>query len=180
MTKKKDDHIQDEDLKKMIEEAEQEAGKKEASSPIDELTELREQNKALEDKFLRLQAEFMNFKKRSQEELMASRERATDSCAEKFLNILDSLPNLREHLPEEVELRKGLEGFLKMVENYAQELHITQAQIIPKETAFNPEEHEAIGSEEQQGMTDKILEVYQRGYKRGDKVLRTAKVKVGS
>ncbi len=134
----------------------------------------------LEDKLLRLQAEFQNYKKRSSTDMFAARDRAIADTAEKLLGTLDALENVKSHLPEDnSDHKKGLEGFIKLMDAYVSGLAIETLEIVPGETAFDPTFHEAIGSEETEGKSDIILDVYQRGYKRGEMILRTAKVKVG-
>lgn len=137
---------------------------------------------ALLDKYQRLQAEFINYKNRTEAE---KKEFATFANKNMILHLLPSIDSLNkaiQSLPEDLATHTWIEGFhqfAKQFQGFLQNEDVTAMEIIPKETAFDPELHEAIASEPAEGLDGIILENYQDGYLFKGKVLRNAKVKVG-
>ncbi len=126
----------------------------------------------------RLQAEFENYKKRTEREFAAYKEVAMGACISALLPVIDNLELALKNATKEEK-----DGFYKGIELvYAQFLSILHelgVEEIKTEGRFDPRLHEALLAEAHEGSEkNTILEVLQKGYRLKDRVLRTAKVKV--
>ena len=142
---------------------------------------LEEQIAAWHDKYLRLQAEFDNFRKRTLKEKMELVERGCESAWKSILPILDDMERAvaASHKSDDIEaLRQGEELVMKKFESVLQAAGITPIECVDK--PFNEEEQEAVArfaaGDDKRGL---VIDCVQRGYKLGDHVLRYAKVVVG-
>ena len=142
---------------------------------------LEEQIAAWHDKYLRLQAEFDNFRKRTIKEKMELVERGSEGAWKAILPILDDMERAvtASKKSEDIEaLRQGEELVMKKFESVLASAGITAIDCVDK--PFNEEEQEAVArfaaGEEKHGL---VIDCVQRGYKMGDHVLRYAKVVVG-
>ena len=142
---------------------------------------LEEQIAVWRDKYLRLQAEFDNFRKRTIKEKMDLVERGCEGAWKAILPILDDMERAiaASHKSEDIEaLRQGEELVMKKFESVLQTANITAIDCVGK--PFNEEEQEAVArfaaGEDKRGL---VIDCVQRGYKLGEHVLRYAKVVVG-
>lgn len=142
---------------------------------------LEEQIAAWRDKYLRLQAEFDNFRKRTIKEKMELVERGCEGAWKSILPVLDDMERAvaASKKSEDIEaLRQGEELVMKKFESVLQGANITAIDCIDK--PFNEEEQEAVArfaaGDDKRGL---VIDCVQRGYKLGDHVLRYAKVVVG-
>ena len=142
---------------------------------------LEEQIAAWHDKYLRLQAEFDNFRKRTVKEKMELVERGCEGAWKAILPIMDDIERAvaASHKSDDIEaLRQGEELVMKKFESVLQAAGITAIECIDK--PFNEEEQEAVArfaaGEDKRGL---VIDCVQRGYKLGEHVLRYAKVVVG-
>ena len=142
---------------------------------------LEEQIAAWRDKYLRLQAEFDNFRKRTVREKMELVERGCEGAWKAILPILDDMERAvaASRKSDDVEaLRQGEELVMKKFESVLQAAGITPIECVDK--PFNEEEQEAVArfaaGEDKRGL---VIDCVQRGYKLADHVLRYAKVVVG-
>ena len=139
--------------------------------------ELDEQKKAfaeLNDRFLRLAADFENFKRRISKE----REYVVALADERFaIDLLEVVDNFDRALKsDDSHLRGGLEQIRQLISTQLQRHGITPIDSLNK--PFNPVEHEAIAyvpSGEPEGM---VINEVARGYRMNEKVIRHAKVAV--
>lgn len=154
----------------------------EASTEVsEEVAELSEKNQELSDRVLRLQAEVQNLQRRNtknREELQ--RFRSMDLAKD----IIPSIDNLERAMQIEVDteagenLKKGLEMVLNSLLQGLEKNHVTV--IDPKGENFDPNYHEAyttLPAKEGQE-SGQVAEVFEKGYKLHDRVLRSAKVVV--
>jgi molecular chaperone GrpE len=121
----------------------------------------------------RIQAEFDNYKKRSARDVEEKVKAANDKLIYELLNVLDDLDRATAPNIDEDNLRRGLE---QVRTNLLSSLRAYGLREIPAER-FDPQYHEAFGAGE--GEEGSILEVYQKGYCLGPRVIRHTKVKVG-
>ena len=142
---------------------------------------LEEQIAAWRDKYLRLQAEFDNFRKRTLKEKMELVERGCEGAWKAILPILDDMERavVASHKSEDIEaLRQGEELVMKKFESVLQSAGITAIECVG--LPFNEEEQEAVArfaaGQDKHGL---VIDCVQRGYKMGEHVLRYAKVVVG-
>lgn len=134
--------------------------------------------KAQADKYLdmarRLQADFDNFRKRTQRENEEFRKYACSSIVGDLLTVVDDLDRALEHAGDETEFVKGIRGVRT---NMMKVLEANGLKEISAEGRFDPDYHEALCTVD--GDEDGLIaEVFQKGYTLNGKVLRYAKVKV--
>ena len=142
---------------------------------------LEEQIAAWHDKYLRLQAEFDNFRKRTIKEKMELVERGCESAWLAILPVMDDMERAvaASHKSDDIEaLRQGEELVMKKFESVLQAAGITRIECVGQ--PFNEDEQEAVArfaaSEDMRG---KVIDCVQQGYKMGEHILRYAKVVVG-
>lgn len=142
---------------------------------------LEEQIAVWHDKYLRLQAEFDNFRKRTIKEKMELVERGSEGAWKAILPILDDMERAvaASKLSDDIDsLRQGEELVMKKFESVLSAAGIVAIDCVDK--PFNEEEQEAVArfaaGEEKHGI---VIDCVQRGYKMGERVLRYAKVVVG-
>lgn len=142
---------------------------------------MEEQLAAWRDKYLRLQAEFDNFRKRTIKEKMELVERGCEGAWKAILPIMDDMERAvaASRKSDDIEaLRQGEELVMKKFESVLQAAGIVAIECVDK--PFNEEEQEAVArfaaGEDKRGL---VIDCVQRGYKLGEHVLRYAKVVVG-
>ena len=159
---------------------------KKAEAEIAELQKTLEQKEAAlaeeNDKYLRLFAEYDNFRKRSAKEREGI---YTDACFEVLTQILPILDNLERaaqyNVGEDAEspMGKGLEMTLKSFTETLAKLGVTEIEALGK--PFDPNVHNAVMHVEDENFGEnEIVEVFMKGYIKGDKVLRYSMVKVAN
>ena len=141
-------------------------------------SELCEEN----EKYLRLFAEYDNFRKRSAKEREGI---YTDACFEVLTQILPILDNLERaaqfNTGEDAEspMGKGLEMTLKSFTETLAKLGVTEIEALGK--TFDPNVHNAVMHIDDENFGEnEIVEVFMKGYIKGDKVLRYSMVKVAN
>jgi molecular chaperone GrpE len=139
----------------------------------DDLAALRQDFDALNDRHLRLVAEFNNFRRRTEQERLSAWGRAQADVVGKFLDVLDDLSRVAE-----LDLSNGVDlverKFVRMLEDSGVEL------IDPQGERFDPERMEAMmripaDSEEQD---EEVAQVFQKGYALKGTLIRPARVSV--
>jgi molecular chaperone GrpE len=134
-----------------------------------------------EDRFLRLRADFENFRKRSDRERGEMRVTASAALIRDLLPVLDNLERAASHLPENCpeEFQRGLTLILQQLRGVFE-----QAGMRPVETegaAFDPAVHEACAMVPTAALPpNHVVDVIQAGYTMGGKLLRPARVRVSA
>ena len=133
------------------------------------------------DKYLRLQAEFDNFRKRTLREKMALIESGGSDVGKAVLPVLDDMERAiaaSEKSEDISALREGEKLIYNKFVDIMRQKGVVEIEAL--DTEFNPDLHEAgarfAAGEEKSG---KVIDVVQRGYKQGEQVLRYTKVVVG-
>lgn len=134
-----------------------------------------------QDKYLRLQAEFDNFRKRMLREKMELVQSGSAECVKNFLPLMDDLQRALEAIEKSNDLEALREGVKLIAQKFRETLkkqNVKEIEALGLE--LDTDHHEAVArfdaGKEKKG---KIVDVVQPGYKMGDKVLRFAKVVVG-
>lgn len=129
------------------------------------------------DMLQRLQAEFDNYRKRTQENSRVSRQ---DGICDVITELLPAIDNIERGLSliKDQSARSGMEMILKQLVEVLAKFDVCEINAIGQ--TFNPEFHHAIarGEDNEGGNEDKVTEVFMKGYQRKTKVLRPAMVKV--
>lgn len=130
------------------------------------------------ERWLRLQAEFENFKKRKEKELSEFRSYANEELVRELLPVLDSLEQALMINPGEGKaMQEGLELILGQLKETLKRTGLRE--IVSTGESFDPRQHEAVLLVETTAQPENtVLEEVQRGYLFKDKVLRPAKVSV--
>ena len=142
---------------------------------------LEEQIAVWRDKYIRLQAEFDNFRKRTIKEKMELVERGSEGAWKAILPVLDDMERAvaASAKSEDIEaLREGETLVMKKFESVLNAAGIKAIECVGM--PFNEDEQEAVArfaaGEDKRGL---VIDCVQRGYKMGEHVLRYAKVVVG-
>jgi len=138
----------------------------------DKKMQSKKQIEDLEDKYKRAAADYQNLKRRSEEEKGKIIRLANERLILNMLEVLDDLEESLKHIDDK-------DGVEKVIDKFRDKLKLEGLEEInPKGSDFNPYEHEALDSIE--GEEGKIINVYRKGYKLFDKVVRPAFVAVGN
>jgi molecular chaperone GrpE len=131
------------------------------------------------DRLQRLAAEFDNFRKRNAREQAAFAERANERLVKELIPILDDLGRALEAAAdhEEAKLEDGVRLVHRALSDLLQKQGLKE---IETDGQFDPHVHEALLSQPSAAAEGSVIEVVQKGYKLGDKVLRPARVVVAS
>ncbi|MBC8167576.1 MAG: nucleotide exchange factor GrpE [Bryobacteraceae bacterium] len=143
-----------------------------------EYTELKQQKAELQERVLRLQAEFENFRKRTERERMEFAEYAGEMTIRALLPILDDFERaLKAAGGAENELMRGIELIYTRLLEALRKQGLDPVSVDGAQ--FDPHQHEAIGSIESADHEEgSIVQEYQRGYKFKGRLLRPAMVQV--
>ncbi len=140
-----------------------------------ELEALKAQLDEKTNQYLRLYAEYENFRKRSEKEKADCYTTAYADALTAFLPLIDSMAQAQQFAPED----EGIKALVKQQNDILTKLGITE--IESDGAAFDPNFHNAIMHEENPALGENVItQTFQKGYMRGDKVLRHAMVKVAN
>ena len=142
----------------------------------DKIEELEKKNYDLNDKYLRVVAEYDNFRKRSLKERDGIYADAYIDAVKEILPIIDNMERAEAYLNDDA----SSEGVKMIMNSFRQALEKMGVSEIETK-AFDPNYHNAVMhiDDESYGENE-IIEVFQKGYKKGDKVIRYAMVKVAN
>jgi len=181
MSKKED--IKEEEINSAEETSQIEENQEVEVEVVKEEPTAEELIQAEKDKFLRLFAEFENYKKRTTKERVELFKTAGQELMTSLLPIIDDFERALTHIEEEKEteeLRKGVLLIYQKFYNTLEQKGLTKIETNQGDT-FDAEIHEAITqipapSEDLKG---KVIDCVENGYKLGDKVIRYPKVVIG-
>ena len=158
-----------------------EASEKSEEETLEEkLVKAEEQVKEAQDKWLRQLAEFENFRKRTNQEKQGMYNNGVRDTIEKFLPVVDNFERaVAATEDKESSTYKGIEMILKQMLEVMAAIGVEE---IPAEgESFDPNVHAAVMHIEDESCDENVVvEVFQKGYKHGDKVIRPAMVKVAN
>ena len=134
---------------------------------------------AQEDKYLRLAAEYDNFRKRSAKEKESAWSDAKGDTAAAFLPVYDNLERAIKQPCGDEAYAKGVEMTMNQLKEVFSKLGITEIPALGE--PFDPNVHNAVMHVEDDTVGENtIVEVFQAGFKNGEKVIRFAMVKVAN
>lgn len=169
-------------MQKKNEEEVLEVKKTKKKEPSKEVLKLREDLEQLNDKFIRLQAEYMNFRTRSASEIEKMFKYSNETLVIEVLPIVDNFERAIKMDDADLsdEVSKFLSGFKMIYTSFITTLkNIGVEEIEVEAKEFDPHLAEAVITESDQSKpANVVLEVLQKGYKYKDKVIRPAMVKV--
>ena len=172
------------EAEEIIEEAAEEAAEETAES--DPVAELEAKVKALEeaaaadkDKYLRLLAEYDNFRKRSIQDKLNAASDATAKAALEVISVIDNFERAVEAECTDENYKKGVEMIYSQFEGVIAKLGVEEIESAGVE--FNPNYHNAVSQIEDESLGENVVaQVYQKGYKIGERVIRCAMVVVAN
>lgn len=151
------------------------------AAPADAAAKLAEEAAAWKDKYLRLQAEFDNYRKRTLREKMELVETGGREVLLAMLPVRDDVQRALTAMEKSADaeaVRRGVELIAQKFTEALRQRGVTEIEVVDKE--FDEEVAEAVArfaaGEEKKG---KVINVVQTGYRLGERVLRFAKVVVG-
>ena len=175
------DAVSDEKAENEAEEASNTKEKKKQKKLDAEIEKLNAQLAEETDKYMRLYAEYENFRKRSAKERESVYTDAYCDALTQILPILDNLERAAKFSPEDADspMAKGLELTLKSFVETMNKMGVFEIEALGKE--FDPNLHNAVMHVEDESVGENtVVEVFMKGYAKGDKVLRYSMVKVAN
>ena len=146
-----------------------------SGDPAKKIEELEAKLKEQEDKYLRMAAEYENFRRRSREERAAAYDSAVADTVLELLPIIDNLERAAAFDDGE-KVKEGLVLTAKTVGGVLEKLKVESIGA-PGDT-FDPNLHNAVLHDEDPDKGEgEITDVFQKGYKKGNKIIRFAMVK---
>ena len=150
----------------------------EGSVPEDRIAELERERDEYLDSLKRLKAEFDNFRKRTARESAAQSARAGEALVKELLPVLDDLERalVAAEKHEEAKLEEGVRLVHRSLADVLVRAGLSE---IETDGGFDPHVHEALLAQPVEGAEPgSVVEVLQKGYRLGDRVLRPARVVV--
>lgn len=144
---------------------------------------LQEELKQEKNKFLRLFADFENYKKRTTRERIELFSTASEGVMKTLLPVLDDFERALSHSDEDKEADELRKGVLLIYQKFVTTLEQKglKAIEVEKGEVFNADDHEAITQipAPTDDLKGKIIDIVEKGYKLGDKIIRFPKVVIG-
>lgn len=155
---------------------------KELEEKQKKIQELENTLKENEDKYLRMLAEYDNFRKRAQKEKDTMYSAGIADSVEKLLEVLDNLERAAAVDVEKSDAKSVVDGVVKVLEQATaifEKMGVTE--IPAKGEKFDPNVHNAVMHEDNPDIDENtITDVFLKGYTLGDKVIRHSVVKVAN
>jgi len=154
----------------------------EESAPVDNLTKVENELKALNDKHLRLIAEYDNYRKRTLKEKLDMSKTAGEKIFTDILPLIDDFERALQHIEKSIDLKAvkdGIELIYNKFINFLLQHGVKEVETTTKE--FDAEIYEAVAKVPAPSaeMKNKIMDCVEKGYMLDDKVIRYPKVVVG-
>jgi molecular chaperone GrpE len=144
-----------------------------------ELQKLEDQVQELTRDLKRVQADFVNFRRRSEEEQTEIMKVAKKEVVAQLLPIFDNIERALGHVPKQLSKDAWAQGVARVAKQAEQALaELGIEKIKAKGQEFDHNLHEAVGMENGDGEREVVSEELQTGYRHGDEVIRPAMVKV--
>ena len=141
-------------------------------------TELEEKDNLLkekEERYLRMYAEFENYKKRTEKEKQNTMLYAKADVVEMLLPVIDSMENAIGIDTQDQNLKQGIGLMFEQIKIFLEKNGVEEIGKVGEE--FNPELHDAISIQEvENANSGEIISVFRKGYKIKDKIIRHAMV----
>jgi molecular chaperone GrpE len=153
-----------------------EEGLGELQQLLDEVVRLQKENKEQNDRYLRMLAEYDNFRKRSTADNERQKLVGITQTLTAVFPVIDSINRALEVLAGDDKAMAGIVQIKKQFDLAMQKIGVEQIPALGE--TFNPEVHNAVMQEENEQEAGKVIAVFQEGYKYKDYVIRPAMVKV--
>lgn len=149
------------------------------TSDLDEI-EASDELEAERDRYLRLLADYENFRRRTEKEKLAVFGDATAKCIEQLLPVVDNFERAVDSPCNDEEYHKGMCMILEQLRGFLEKLGVSEIKALGAE--FNPNVHQAIKREEanEEFAENTVCEVFQKGYMLKERLIRPAMVAVAN
>lgn len=159
-------------------EAKKSKGKKETEALKKEIQVLQEASKELNEKYLRMMAEYENYRKRAAKEREGVYTEAYADAISEILPVIDNLERATA-FGESDKLAEGVVMTLNMFKQTLEKMGITE--IAEENVPFDPNFHNAVMHIEDDSLPENtVVQVFNKGYKKDGKIIRYAMVKVAN
>ena len=154
-------------------------------APAEEVVEsaesaLQQQYDELNERYLRMAAEYDNFRKRSQRERESVHGDAVAYAVTELLTTADNLSRALAQPTADAEYKKGVELTFTALMTSFEKLGVTPIEDAPG-TPFDPNLHNAVMHIDDEALGENVIaEVFQKGYRMGEKIIRYSMVKVAN
>ena len=140
---------------------------------------LEKEKAALNDKYLRLCAEYDNYRRRSQKEKDNLYSEIRAAAVQQFLPVYDNLERALKQGTEDEAYRKGVEMIMTQFNTTLEKLGVQKIESLGQ--TFDPNKHNAVMHVDDESLGENVIvDVFQEGFAMGDKVIRFAMVKVAN
>ncbi len=140
-----------------------------------EIEKLKGEIKEKDDRFLRMAAEYDNFRRRSREEKEATYDNAVADTVAELLPVFDNLERATQYDDGE-KVKEGVVMVLKSADESLKKIGVSAFGAAGD--TFDPKLHHAVmHTDDEEHGEGEIVEVFRKGYKKGDKIIRFAMVK---
>lgn len=158
----------------------EEKSKKKKDKSEEELETLKKELAEEKDKYLRILAEYDNYRKRSQKERESIYADVRGDMVEKFLPVYDNLERALKQATTDEAYYKGVEMIMTQFKEIMANAGVSEIEVAAG-AAFDPALHNAVMHVEDENLGESVIaEEFQKGFKLGDKVLRFSIVKVAN
>ncbi len=157
--------------------SEDDAAASEYNDAAAQYAELEEALAEANDKYIRLYADYDNYRKRTTKEKTETYLNASAKCIENLLPVIDSFERSLEFECSDENFRNGIAMIFNQLKEFMTKMNVTEMEALGAE--FDPNFHNAVQqleSDEYEG--NHVCAVYQKGYMMGDKLIRPAMVGV--
>ncbi len=146
------------------------------------LDEAKAQSADYYDQLLRLKADFENFRKRADRDKAEARRWGKEEMVGRLVSLMDVLEQAETAAHKGADLKSVTIGLDMLYKEFKKLLKEEGLEEIPAEAGkpFDHAVHEAVDTVEDEGEENRVLSVYQRGYRLNGNLLRPARVKVSS
>lgn len=127
----------------------------------------------------RVQADFINFRRRADEEKARAIQSGKEQAVLALLPVLDNIERAITHEPADIKDHqwvKGIASIASQLESQLEAIGLKKVGVIGE--LFDPNKHEAVGMDDTEGDTEVVAAVLQTGYQFGDSIIRPAMVQV--
>ena len=164
------------------EESEEES--EEEQEEVSELDKLKDELAEAKDKYLRLYSEFDNYRRRTSKEKLELIKTANEDLITALLPVIDDFERAEKSFDEESDVKAIAEGVKLIANKFSASLEQKGLKVMDSESGidFDPEIHEAITQipAPEKKLKGKVIDVVEKGYFLGEKVIRFAKVVTGN
>jgi len=144
----------------------------------DENKKLNNELEALKDRLLRLTAEYENYRKRTAKEKEGIYSDATSDVLKEMIPVLDNLERAITLDGNLEDFKTGIEMTIKSFKTSFEKLGVEEIDVT---TGFDPNFHQAVMHVQDENFgANEVVEVFQKGYKKADKIIRYTMVKVAN